>query len=48
MKNADKMCQINAAHHRVRGGREVKRRAVEIQQVKAVKSISYADAVKKV
>ena len=44
----DKCCNCGGQHRVTFGGCEVRKRAVEIEQVKAVNNISYAEAVKKV
>lgn len=44
----DKCCNCGGQHRVTLGGCEVRKRAVEIEQVKAVNNISYAEAVKRV
>lgn len=44
----DKCCNCGGPHRVTYGGCEVRKRAVEIQQVKTVSNISYSEAVKKV
>lgn len=44
----NKCCNCGGWHIVIYGGYEVRKRAVEIEQVKAVNNISYAEAVKEV